>query len=449
MSDNSLNKVRRAQDQLHKLVDGKVLSPSGYDFLISALDPMHDLQLKNLQGWPDLETAPSVVRCVKQSLTIKAPIDITGNWDCLIANWPWMDNKQFRLMTHNNNTIGSAASGGSFPLGGVQAWYNASGVPMTISSGSIGQVLLPDGYATGMSRIVGQGIEVINSTAEIYKQGQVTVFRLPQPTRAPQTLSYCKDLGTAITPQPISAVPVRFPPQSQAEAMILSGSRQWKASEGCYLVTAFSGEVNPATMVEYVQPMMSDTDPAIDPNDQTAVFFPDKSGASIVNPACLMWKGTKLYPLHTSGAFFTGLSKETTLTITVNTYVETFPAPDDVLAPLARPSAEYDPEALKVFSHALNSLPVGVPADMNGFGDWFAGVVSKVADWVSPALSAIPHPLAQGLSFGARAAKTLADDYLAANSPQSRPRLKAPPTQAKQPAGKGKKKPGTKTRAAK
>lgn len=438
-SNDSLSKVRRAQAQLHKLVDGKILTPSGYDFLVAALDPMHDLQLRNLQGWPDLETAPSVVRCVKQSLTIKAPTGTAENWDCLISNWPWLASMTGQVVTRNQQVLNYPV-GGTFPLGGVQAWFNTSGVPMNLNTGSIGQITLDGAYTAGVSRVVGMGIEVINSTAEIYKQGQVTVFRLPQPDRDPQGY-VIGNTGSAATIQPLEVSVCNPPPISQAQAMIMCGSRQWRAADGCYLVVPFVGEENPPLGLEWVQPLVESSELSVNGNTGP-VYTSTHTGANSINANILSFTPKKVYPLHMAGAFFTGLSPQTTLTMTVNIYVETFPRPTDDLAPLATPSAEFDPEALKIFSHAMGSLPVGVPADMNGFGDWFAGIVSKIGEWVAPPLAMIPHPLAKGMAAAATGAKALADNYLAAQTPQTRPtttttapkRKRKPKNKQKQPS---------------
>jgi len=39
---------------------------------------------------------------------------------------------------------------------------------------------------------------------------------------------------------------------------------------------------------------------------------------------------------------------------------------------------------------------------MNGLGEWFSDAVSAASDFLSPVLSAIPHPMAQGASAALR-----------------------------------------------
>jgi hypothetical protein len=431
---SSLVKVRRAQAVLERLVANETLTPSGRDFLIAALDPMHDLPLMNLKGWPDIETAASIVRCVKQTTTIKTPYAPgTGNWDCLISLWPWLNNITCNAYSRVGDVIGTPAGPPAFPLGGLQMWTNASGVAMNLTTGSLAQIVLPDAYSQGSGRIVGIGFEVVNTTAEIYKQGQVTVFRQPQPSLDPTTVTICAISGVS-TFRPLSAIPLRLPPIDQATTMLLPGSRQWMAADGAYVVGCFAGAENPAKPIDWNHPMGIADLTTLSTGATGSAFLPQTLGnAAPIGGASLApyFPNEKVFPIHTGGAYFTGLSEQTTLSVTLNIYVETFPSPMEDIVTLATPSAEYDSRALEIFSHALNTLPVGVPADMNGFGDWFAGVISQVAKWVSPTLMALPNPLAKAAGAALGGAGGLADDYIAANSPQSKPRV-----QVKQPVNK-------------
>jgi len=56
-------------------------------------------------------------------------------------------------------------------------------------------------------------------------------------------------------------------------------------------------------------------------------------------------------------------------------------------------------------------MPVGVPVSENGLGDWFADAVSTVADYVSPVLSAIPHPGTMAAGAALRAAGNIGKVY--------------------------------------
>jgi hypothetical protein len=97
-----------------------------------------------------------------------------------------------------------------------------------------------------------------------------------------------------------------------------------------------------------------------------------------------------------SGAFFTGLNYQSTLTINWNIYIERFPSLyENDLIVLAKPSPSYDPMLFDVYKAISMEMPVGCMQKENGLGDWFRDAVSTVADVVTPVLSMIPHPAAQ------------------------------------------------------
>jgi hypothetical protein len=102
-------------------------------------------------------------------------------------------------------------------------------------------------------------------------------------------------------------------------------------------------------------------------------------------------------PYDISGAYFTGLSPQTTLTVDVRWYIERCPTIDEPsLVVLATPSPVYDPIALKIYSEAVHGLPVGVPVSENPLGEWFNKVlmgVSRYAPLIGAALSPM-HPAA-------------------------------------------------------
>lgn len=99
-----------------------------------------------------------------------------------------------------------------------------------------------------------------------------------------------------------------------------------------------------------------------------------------------------LYPMpfNTSGAYFTGLSPETTLQLNFKLIVEVAPGPNDQLATLATSSPEFDPPALELYSRVCSRLPPGVPQDENPAGEFFKSVLGTLGDIV--ALGGALHP---------------------------------------------------------
>jgi hypothetical protein len=418
-------KITRSERVLERLVSQDLLSPHGRDFLIASVDPFHDTQLRDYAGFPDLDTTPSVRRLIKQSVTISCPTTITGNWDLHIVQWPWLVAASYVGTNRTNNYI----SIGVIPtlatikaIGGLSAYATVAGVAPNFNSIPTSQLTLADAFTTGSNRVIGMGFEVVNTTSDLYRQGQVAVWR--QPNSAPDTMLFHRNSstqasGTAVVSE-ITGVIVPCPPHTIASAMLQPGTRQWKAADGAYVVSPHISADNPAKFPDYTQPIVNLDEGATDTltNKVSGVWPVGNNNLTCLCPIPVqptVAAGTydqafRCYPIHMTGALFTGLSNESTLTINWNVYLETFPTvaePDIVV--LATPSAGLDPVALKLYSECMMSLPVGVPVDENPLGEWFAQVVDVISDFLTPAAMAFGLP---GLSLASKGAGMMARSHL-------------------------------------
>jgi hypothetical protein len=453
-------RVTRSEKLLDRLVQAEKLTQKGRDWLIAALDPMHDTQLPNLAGWPDIEDQASVVRCYKQSVTVSCPNAISGNWDLVMQTYPVLNEKNtFVTGSRYNNAITSFSSD-SVPIGALRYSIYDPGSQWDLATtasdaAGYGVIPLPDLVASGNGRLLGMGFEVTNTTAEIYRQGTAYVWRTPQQQNG-DGLWGVRRAVDIVTPDPESMIRRSFPqgesmfgalspdvttttivimdgmlgtqvqwtpPQAQS-IMLLPGSRSWEAAKGCYCVVPFISAENPVVPPDYKQPIIVDVFDSnlAAPNNTTDIAAVPPSTVTVAGAALYgIYNPVKWAPVHSSGAAFLGLSNQSTMTITVNMYYEYFPQSSDVsLVTLAKPSAAYDPVALELYSIALSQMPVGVEASMNGLGDWFAGIVSTYAPAIGAALTPIFGPGA--LAIGS-AAKGIADSYLTSQSPQNAPHL--------------------------
>lgn len=430
--------MKRGEAILNRLVERSGLTECGRDWLIASLDPMHDTQLKNLEGWPDLETASSVVRCVKQTFTIASNQEIGVNWDCHIVQWPFLDSLNSRHWTRTTGPSGGNrvidTPTGAFNLGGLQIYGVVAGAVLdpTNPFQNIATELIAPAYSQGSGRLVGMGFEVVNTTADIKLQGQVTVYRQSQSN--PNPIAWVTATTGGVLDPAFSGHWVRSPPTSQADAMLIPGSRQWLARDGAYVVQAFVGQDNPPKVVEYIVPIVQLTTNTEDNTggggtNTTPVAAP---ATGLVGLNACMNVATKIYPVHMSGAIFTGLSDTSTLSVTLVYYYETFPTPAEAsILVLATPSAKYDPIALELFSQVLSQMPVGVPSTDNADGDWFDGIMAIVRDIapIAAPMLAMINPALGGLGA---AAGTAAGAYLTAQTPNTRPKLKKLPADDQQ-----------------
>jgi len=212
-----------------------------------------------------------------------------------------------------------------------------------------------------------------------------------------------------------------MPPPTLAAATKLAGTQMWEAEAGVYVPLQMNTTLNPAKTQLPCTAMVINTDttqngyvatgmaPSVYQVLATDVLGPAKAGAA-GNVQPLLAVGTHISPFDIGGAYFTGLSPQTTLQVNVKWYIERFPTPfENNLVVLARPSSPFDPRAIELYGLAMNKLPVGVKQGENPLGEWFSDVLDKVADVASPmghALSMVP-----GIGAPAALIGNVADAY--------------------------------------
>lgn len=397
-----------------RILSSDMLSESGKHWLLRALDPFHDSPVRPA-GYPDMDQSYSVVQEINQSMTIVAPATVTtGTWDCHILNLP-----DFASVSGNSPNLPATYNpftGIVSTINGISTYSDCGILALSVPSGAItfpdtssmvgkdivSQNLQPNQYINGKCRVVALGFEVVNTTAELYLQGLCTAYRMPQ---IDQLSTY-----TAVDPVAQSEVytpaPLRVfasPPSSVAEALVLPGSKQWDAKRGYYGVCLLTSTENPFQAIDASRRVYLANE-----------VWPSTSSPAINCVASYRSKGTSgdscttkyFSPYNTTGAYFTGLSPQTTLQVNVKWILETAPGPRSTFATLAQPSPHYDPLALELYSEMCSRLPVAVPFDENPDGEWFQtvlgtlGSLSSMASGVHPAFGL----LGGGLNLASRIA---------------------------------------------
>jgi len=419
----------KAEKAMETWTQRGLITPEGRDFLVATLDPFHDSQLQNLAGYPDIEVSPSVVRIIKQSITIAKGTGVAGDWDCQIVQWPWLKNLPFSQSTARvDNSIQSF--GNTQPLGGLQILQVPSisgnfdlNNPAVVATGALE---IQDDLLQGSNRMIGMGFEVHNTTAEIYKQGSVCSYMMHNVPKDASIFTNDVTIPGVVPARScvsscFNGTSFRSLPRTTAEAMLIPGSVEWKAADGVYAVGRFAGVDNPPFTVDYNLPVLFEVD---DLPSSVAVAYPNTSQIifprnALVQPttggtgsSCPAWKS---FPIHTSGAIFTGLSDQTSLRLNWNVILETFPGPRDAKdLTIATPSASFDPRTLEIYSHTLCHAPVAVPVGENPLGEWFMNIASKIGD----TLGMLPGPVGM-IGKGASAVAGLVKDYLTTPSGQN------------------------------
>lgn len=413
-------KATRSEKILDRIGAKLGLSEAGKQWLIAVLDPFHDNPL-DCVGYPDGSTSPCVTRVQKYTQTLVAPpgLSTSANWDCMILDTPHPEliklaaSQTALYGTQQSNYIGNIDAV-SLSFGGL--WCVTAPAGSLFDFVSVNNGLIAGTYGLfplnvdpslleGDFRVIAKGFEVHNVTADLYKGGTVTVFESPMD-------SFDTAQSTVLTNSTNTSVVFcssLFNPQWPASSKLaysLVNSKQWEARDGCYV----PGRTNATELP--IEDGLNFTNPAyfVGSADSASSIpctsvVPALVGiASAIPP--VLWENFNL-----TGAFFTGLAYQSALTVNYLIIIENHPSSQDTIYSLAKPPPCRDDVALSVYTCMVREMPIGVPVAENGLGDWFANAVSTVADYVSPVLSAIPHPGSMALGAGLRAAGNVAKAY--------------------------------------
>jgi hypothetical protein len=429
----------------------KGLPADSRDWLTHALDPFHDNVLDK-RGMPDRISDNSIIQVVNHSISIAAPAGTAGNWSAAFFTLPIMGSATCyqgakvtgavglldgttaapAVGSSNVMALAPASVAASYPVGTVNAyrWTTDTGMffpdgvnawtgPAAANSYGRSGVANADG-SQSKQRVVSLAFEVLNTTAEIYRQGTVTVYRSPYCPRRFHVNSLndsvVRDGGTlqntGIWPAGHLFLHENGPAPSIAAALNYPGAAQWPASRGAYCVARQDVDANEPQFFESCGTYITSNGRTQRSAGTDGLFggisdglYTPLTGAGITGantwrlaPNAPPIQAT--IPYAVTGALFTGLSLQTTLTLNVKITYEVFPMYDDpamrqLLFALG-PSPDYDPTALALYFRASNRLPPGVPQDMNPDGEFWDNVLKVIGRVARPAseLLGFVHPVA-------------------------------------------------------
>lgn len=426
-------RAKRMERYLEKIGNSLGLSECGRKWLIMALDPFND-SLNNHDGFPNGSGAKNLVEQVKETINIVNPANNTANWDCLILQLPWelpikiaANASQGSASTSSPNVPsnllniwGYQSTGPSFIGGGIcivcmpssnNNWNPSLGTWAAFQAATTGSVtnVTPDpSYLQDNYRVTNKGFEVANTTAPLYRQGSVTLFKVPVPSLAAAAVGA---IGTWTTGSVSGAADYHkvlnidmWPANSQA-AFLSTDSIQHNAEDGVYMPAHIS-DLDEMSDYKY-DPTAPFIVSATNGENGTTNCLPFLTGLVATAPWAnggTFATGVEWSSFHMTGCLFQGLSVQTALQLNAKWGIERFPSQNNtILSPLAHDPPIRDQIALDLYAHIMQSMPVGCKFSGNGFGDWIADALGTAADFISPVLSMIPHPAAQALAHGLKA----------------------------------------------
>ncbi len=440
-----MSRVNSGEKILNNMEHAGLITASGKAWVISAIDPFHDKELPELCGFPDSQVGQSIVMKVPTQMTINRPstVPADANWKFLLTTYPWTygsAGNSCKAWARTGNFLQQVTVDGTWqqPIWPVCVYAAPDDPAHTLGPFATDGVApfppenpcvitglkLPEQLNRGPLRIIGWGMELINTTAVTARQGTLTAWR--QNTSTNNHQAFQSSVIGSVDPTQIGEKSVftgtllKRPPNSVEEANALMNTRTWAAEEGLYSVIVMNDEANIAKMPATNQPVIVNNDSAsgyyeLEPGPPSnyviaPTMMPNKDGLGVpfTNAQWGPQVAWNFQPYHMSGCICTGLSAATTFTLRVIWYVERFPSPSEQdLVYLTKPSAHHDERALSIYNDALANMPVGVPVAENPLGEWFFDGVKSIL----PALAGAAGPFGPLVSALGGAGVSLYENY--------------------------------------
>lgn len=404
-------KVEASKNVINKMVSTGQLTPEGEAWLKLNTDPWHDNKTTGFRGIPSKAPNQVVTMSVVQELTITKPISIgVGNWKTRISSLPIAKPTLMQKYKLNGNIL-FAQPEAALEIYPVQIDFagdndNFPEVANAITTG----LSIPEKFLTGPFKVAGMGIEVINTTSSLHKQGLATCAVMNQNTSQSFTVQATKEVDPTFHPANLAVYPIKTAPITLSEMMLIPGATQWEAAEGAYSVVQLVDlDEAPNSIPKY--PLVTSEEIVNANVEQTNVWGPalqqkTSEGYPVKYQSPNQW--TPQVPMNTTVHMYSGLSDETTLTIRVRWLVVRYPNDNEPeILVLAFNSAPWDPVALEIQSRLMAKLPPAVMFKLNPKGEWWKSMIAGIADIASSGLLMMPHPLAKGAGAAIAAGRNL------------------------------------------
>lgn len=418
------SRVKRGEQILAALSSPNIaaLLPEGKQAIMQRFDPFHDLPSKSC-GYPDSYSGSTITRLIKKSVTFNSAsgegTPATGPWNFHVFNTPVLTpiNCTSNTSTTSKGTIANFFKDDtpSINYGGLMVVRSDTSefqnLPDNNTGNFLAQLALDSADIDATSRLIAQGWELRDNTANIVKQGMITVYRQNEPQLTDFFLKgYDAANNTSANKYFIegNGIMLKLPPSTVDDALLLQGSKQWLLKEGVYCVTTFHSEDIPMSVPEpgFICPIdpLYNIPVGVDVLSSNIIrnigWTPNTTGfptasdwvdvmtipttvPTIIKVLCP--PQIKLAPINQSGAMCMGAPPDGSYTLTLNSYVEEAVGLENKpFVTLGTQSPVYSPLAIRAMSILTHDSPIAVKIDENYLGEWFIDGMADIAKSVAP-----------------------------------------------------------------
>lgn len=381
---------------MHALEGRADIDPRALKAILNLVNPFPDTEVVGV-GWPDSRSVPSLPMVDTQEFSITAPAGLLAGqtWDAHVCSLPYAA----------DSLGGIGGSGAIDRFGVISAPVAAqvigpysvltalSGTPMNPVNPGAGVTTAASGsfysVASGSQfRVVAQGIEVVNTSAALYRGGMAYAYRI---TGDHTEYSYDSRAAAATgTYTSMSSIP--RPPNDPNSIVNYKNTYEGMAEDGLYIVNT---------------PVDKPVESMAFGHHMSFVSQPGSLNSNIVwVQGCGPVTGWNV-----AGGFITGLAQGASLVVRFRTYIEIFPSWNDGngFVRLANRTVPYSPIIDEIITRVLSEMPAGTAFTDNPLGEWFERLLEGVANFapvVGDAVGMIFPPaklIGRGIGIGAGA----------------------------------------------
>lgn len=346
------------------------VDPKAVTSVLNLCNPFQDQPI-NPVGWPDSKAVPSLIMVDTQEATIKQPAGLAAGdtWDMHVGILPLAFQMSTAVSAGGTvlaNGVFSAAPVASQVYGPYVVFTGATGANLTFTPKQAAATAAFEGsYGTlaqgSQFRVVAQAIEVVNTSADLYRNGMAYAYR----TSGESTPGYYLPTASPATSAIGQVAVINRPPSSYNGILNIKTTYEGDGRDGLYIINTPSKFVNP-----------------VKANFGATAVFSNQSG-SLQEDVTYTQGAGPLNDWNVIGGFISGISQNSSFVVRFRTVIEIFPgvSENNGLIRLASAPVPYSPLIEEILTRVLAEMPAGCAYTENPFGEWFSKVVDAVADY--------------------------------------------------------------------
>lgn len=345
--------------------------------VMNLVNPFPDYPAKRV-GWPDSKGGSSVVLVDLFETSITQPSGLLAGetWDLHAIMLPQVFNGNTGVCTSTPFSRTAPGATSAYPLGVYTA--KTGSLPAVLNVEPDVKYTYGDLAQGAPFRVIAQGLELVNTSADLYRGGTAFAYRYEDPVTfiAPYTSQAPSGVLSVASALDATLYPPTFPSDIDDFPNTYVGDGR----DGVYVINTPTDPNNEPKIYRG-----RDVGYFANPNDSGNPTGRAPYGGGAHNGWCM------------AGGFMTGLAQGSSILLKHRVFLEIFPSPFTLstsksLVRLSDKCTPYSPMVMEVLAQVIRDMPAGCAYTENPLGEWFESImdhVSKLAPVIGKAVGTV------------------------------------------------------------